>query len=192
MNSLLRHHSGFDDFFSGDPFAPFFSKPFRDPLFDFGVMPVLKRFPTGNMTLLRSSPGYEIKESDSTYEIAIDIPDEVHASDMKVELEENGTVLHVSGERKVEEKNKVVQSRFEKLFTIGSNIDTSKISANLADGVLVLQAPKLVADAEMTKQSITITEKPHEISGEEVVQTNYSDEFDESDWAEEGKDKLKA
>jgi len=187
---------GFDDifardpFFTRDPFAPMFSRRDRDPFEH--IMPVLRNFPfdNKNKTILRSSPGYEIKESDGTYEIAIDVPKGLDASDMTVELENDGTVLHLSGEHKTEkEGGKVVsQMRFDKRFTIGTNVDTENIKANLDEGVLVLTAPKLKPEAaEKPKKTIPITKKPHSMLDEEIVQTNYSDAFDESDWAETGK-----
>lgn len=186
---------GFDDvfdrdpFFARDPFAPVFSRRDRGPFKD--IMPVLRNFPFDNeyKTLLRSSPGYEIKESSSTYEIAIDIPDGVDASHMTVELENDGTVLHLFGERKTEKDGKVSEMQFDKRFTIGDNVDTESMTANLDEGVLVLKAPKLQPEAvETPKHTIPITEKPHaSLDDEEIVQTNYSDAFDESDWAETGK-----
>jgi HSP20 family protein len=187
---------GFDDFFappslmSRDPFAPFFSRR-ESPFID--IMPVLRnsslhRHP--DMALLRSlSPGYEIKESDGTYEIAVDVPAGVKASDVAVELENDGTVLHLSGVLRQEENGMLVsETRFEKRFTIGMNVDTDNITANLSDGVLVLTAPKLETEQ---KRRIAITEKPHGpgklASDEEVIQKSYSDAYDESDWAETGK-----
>lgn len=183
---------GFDDIFAGDPFfardpfAPFFSRrldPFEH------IMPVLRDFPMDkSKTLLRSSPGYDIKESGTSYEIAVNVPKGVDASDMNVELENDGTVLHLSGERKTEKEGSVSEMRFDKRFTIGTNVDTENITANLDEGVLILKAPKLKPQiAEKPKHTIPITKQPHAMLDEEVVQTNYSDAFDESDWAETGK-----
>jgi HSP20 family protein len=171
---------GFDDFFahpflmSRDPFAPFFSRQHRH-----------NHIP--NTTLLRSlSPGYEIKEHNGTYEIAVHVPDGVNASDVAVELENDGTVLNVSGERRQEDENGKLLSamRFGKRFTIGTNVDTDNITANLSNGVLVLTAPKIETEQ---KRTIAITEKPHVASEDEMKQKSYSDECDESDWAEAGK-----
>jgi HSP20 family molecular chaperone IbpA len=106
-----QFNTRFDDFFGRDPFAPFFSRRDWDPFTH--IMPVLKKFPSFDTTLLRSSPGYEIKEGKSSYQIAIDIPDGVEASDMKVDVEQDGTVLHVSGERKFKKDNRIIQTRFD-------------------------------------------------------------------------------
>jgi HSP20 family protein len=185
--------AGFDDLFDQDLFAhPFFGARRREPFFFDSLMPVLRNLPVNpRATLLRSSPGYEIKESDVTYEIAIDIPDGIKASDMKVELENDGTVLHLSGGRKLEEKDKVSTTRFHKRFTIGPNVETDKITASLSDGVLVLTAPKIEKALETPKhQTIAITETPHRLpTDDEVLQMDYSDEADESDRVEMGKKK---
>ena len=185
--------AGFDDLFArGDPFAhPFFGAARREPFFD-SLMPVLRNFPTNpKATLLRSSPGYEIKESDGTYEIAIDIPDGIKASDMKVELENDGTVLHLSGGRKLKEKGKVFTTQFNKRFTIGPNVETHKIAANLADGVLVLTAPKIEKALKTHKQKIAVTENAHDLpTDQELIQKDYSVEADESDRVETGKKRM--
>jgi HSP20 family protein len=173
---------GFDDFFSPffsrDPFAPFFA---HDDL-----MPVLRNFPRDpRKTILRTSPGYEIKESEGSYEIVVDVPEGVGASDMNVEV--NDDMIHLSGERKVEEGGMMSETWFDKRFTIGTNVDTDNITANFKDGVLVLKAPKVEVTVP-PKKTIAITEDPHDDIEEEVIQKSYSDAFDESDWVEAGKE----
>jgi HSP20 family molecular chaperone IbpA len=178
--------------FARDPFfSPFFFRR-PDPFDD--IMPVLRSFPMlddeRKKTLVRSSLGYEIKESDGAYEIAVQIPDDFDASDMTVELENDGTVLHISGELKIEDEGVVSEQYFDKRFTVGENVDTENIQANFHEGLLVLKAPKLEPDvAEEPKRAIPISKKPHSmLDQEQVTQTNYSDAFDESDWAETGKE----
>jgi HSP20 family protein len=140
---------GFDDFFAPTPFFV------RDPVFD--LMPVLPNLlRDDDATLLRSSPGYEITEHEGKYQIAVDVPG-VKASDMTVKLENDGRVVHISGGRKVTKGDTVSETKFEKRFTIGDNIDKTKITANLADGVLMLTAPK-VEKKEPVVHTIAITE----------------------------------
>ena len=173
---------------------PFFSREMRmmDDSFDRiekMMMPVLRStYPAARAgTLLKASPGYEIKESEGSYEIALDIPEGLETKDLKVELERDGTVVHVSGKRHFEKDGVESSMQFSKRFTIGMNIDKDNIQANFADGCLVIRAPKLVTEEEGNRQ-IPITSQPHQIpSEEEVRQKDYSDEFDESDWAETGK-----
>jgi HSP20 family protein len=184
---IHRHHlfGGFDDLWFHAPMAPFFAPTHRDPFMDI----MGSRFPTMDdprMKLVRSSPGYDIKESDGQYEISVHVPEGVPASDMMVELEHDGTVLHLSGARKVEREGMVSETRFDKRFTIGPNVDTDQMTANFSDGVLVLTAPKL--EPEKGKHTIAITTENGVVAlEEEVVQKSYSDEFDESDWIETGK-----
>ena len=198
---------GFDDWMLGhhlfeDPFFSSFVK--HDPLLERMrqdvinmTMPVV-RFrgpigPTNNSRLVRASPGYEIKESDGNYEIVLDIPQGLERQDLKVELERDGTIVHISGEQRREEKSgddqqssTTVMTRFSKRFSIGDQVDTERMQANLSDGCLVIRAPKLPVEAK--KRQIEITNKPHlEMSEEEIRHKNYNDAFDESDWAEEGK-----
>lgn len=126
------HSAGFDDLFDPNPFSA------ND------LMPVLggKRQQNDNNSMLtRSSPGYEIHEDDKQYTIAIDVPG-VKPEDMTIKLEENGRVLHLSGGRKVKQGDKVSETKFVKRFTIGHNVDTENIRANLSDGVLEVSAPK--------------------------------------------------
>lgn len=127
----------------------------------FDLMPVVAGLPRqDNTKLFRTSPGYEINESDGKYQIAVDVPG-VKASDMTIHLENDGRVLKIAGGRKITRNNEVSETKFEKRFMIGDNVDTDKIQANLADGVLVLTAPKL-EKKEKPNTTIPITEGPHE------------------------------
>ena len=119
---------GFDDDF------------FTDPMFT----PALTSFKTGanaKELLRHSSPRYEVTENDMQFRLAVDVPG-VKPDDMKVELEQDGRVLHMIGGRKVEKDKSYEEYKFEKRFTLGKDLDTTKITAHLADGVLVLTAPK--------------------------------------------------
>ena len=107
--------------------------------------------------LIRASPGWEIRDQDGTYQISVDLPG-VKASDVTIEVENEGRVLHIYGGRKIEREDGVTETRFDQRFTVGDNIETDKIKANLAEGVLVLSAPK---KHELPKRKIFITEKPH-------------------------------
>lgn len=153
LNRYYQNHhpffQGFDDFFTPPSFA-------RDPVFDLmPVIPSLLR--DDDMQLMRTSPGYEINESDNMYSIAVDVPG-VKAQDMKVELEHEGRVLHISGGRKVEQDNGTTrETKFEKRFTIGENVDKDKMTANLENGVLVLTAPK-IEKQQIPVRQIAITE----------------------------------
>ncbi len=145
--------AGFDDLFAPTPFFH------RDPILDhMMIFPDLER-PTDSV-LVRSSPGYEINETDDRYQIAVDVPG-VKAGDMSAQLENDGKVLHISGGRKVVKDNMTTETKFEKRFTIGKNVDMEKVTANLVDGVLVLSAPK-IEKKEHPVLKIAIREGPLE------------------------------
>jgi HSP20 family protein len=85
--------------------------------------------------------GYQVHEDDEQYSISFDVPG-VTADDVTVKLEENGRVLHLSGARKVQEGDTFSEMKFAKRFTLGDNLDTEKLTANLSNGVLEVAAPK--------------------------------------------------
>lgn len=142
---------GFDDIFA----APFFT--------DAPVTPFLKdieREPS--MVLRRSSPCYEITENEDAYQLSIDVPG-VKGKDIKADIEHDGRVLHISGGRKVtttgeDGSTSIKESKFSKKFALDESVDPAKITANLADGVLTIVAPK--KKEQEIIQSIAISESP--------------------------------
>mmetsp|Transcript_7362 Transcript_7362/g.9637 ORF Transcript_7362/g.9637 Transcript_7362/m.9637 type:complete len:165 (-) Transcript_7362:95-589(-) len=121
---------GFDDDFFNDPLVP-------SPMF--GISPALTRFKTD--TMRHSSPRYEVTENKRQFRLAVGVPG-VKPDNMKIELENDGRVLHMSGGRKAKTDTSYEEYKFEKRFTLGKDLDTSKITAHMSDGVLVLTAPK--------------------------------------------------
>ena len=119
-----------------------------------------------------SSPRYEVTENDKQFRLAVDVPG-VKPDHMKIELENNGRVLHISGDRKEMTDTSYKAFKFDKRFTLGRDLDTSKIAAHLSDGVLVLTAPKM-EKLPPTKQQIEIIqgEAPALIGAEEEMKTD--------------------
>ncbi|KAL9181248.1 hypothetical protein ACHAXT_010053 [Thalassiosira profunda] len=154
--------SPFRQFFSQNHFFP--RDPFlQDPFFGdhFAVSPLFCHNPWRHMQpLLRGFP----------------------TSDLKVELDNDGTLLHLSGKKKTKQSS----IEFHQRLSVGS-LDASKMTANVSDGVLVVSAPKLPHARKAQMKTVPITEEPRVISDEEIAQKSYSDAFDESDWAEVGK-----
>jgi HSP20 family molecular chaperone IbpA len=127
--------TGFDDSFFGP-------SPFMD---DILIRPTLLNDEAGGM-IRRSSPMYEISESDKQFQVALDVPG-VPKENISIELLNHGRVVHVSGGRKVRKDNSYSETKFDQSFTVGSNVDASKLTAHLQDGVLVLTAPKKTEEA---------------------------------------------
>ena len=122
--------AGFDDDFFTDPLVP-------STLI--GAPPMLTRFKTD--TMRHASPRYEVTENNKQFRLAVDVPG-VKPDNMKIELENDGRVLHMSGGRKEKTDTSYEEYKFDKRFTLGRDLDTSKITAHLSDGVLVMTAPK--------------------------------------------------
>jgi HSP20 family protein len=192
-NLFASHFHDFDNFF-----RPFAKNPLFAPLVLrhgdpwTSVMPVLRGFPRDSkQTILRSSPGYEINESDGIYQIAVDVPEGLTASDLKVEVENNGTFLHLSGQHETEQDGMQFFTQFSKRFALGQDMNMDELTANFTDGMLTLMIPKPDETEEhgsaWDKKEIPITVKHRIPSDEEIVQKDYSDAFDDSDWTEAGK-----
>ncbi|KAL3778056.1 hypothetical protein ACHAW5_011127 [Stephanodiscus triporus] len=121
--------AAFDDDFFADPYFPPPSPPF------FG-----SRFQADAVRHL-SSPRYKVTESDKEFRLSVDVPG-VKQDDMTIELENDGRVLRMSGGRRSGADASREGYNFDGRFALGKNLDTSKITAHLSDGVLVLTAPK--------------------------------------------------
>jgi HSP20 family protein len=146
-------NNGFDDFFA--PFPSFFS---TDPV-------VGHRDREPHMALIQApwttpSRGYEIRESNEKYHLVVEMPG-IKASDMNVELEHEGRVLHISGTRKRETEDEhgnrsFSETHFDRRFTVGDNVLTEKMTGNIQDGILTLEAPKKTQEEKkVTKIPIT-------------------------------------
>ena len=115
-----------------------------------------------NKSLWMRSQDYNIQQDDKTYSISIDVPG-VKTGDMTMKLDEkNGrTFLCVSGGRKMKTENSVSEHKFSERFLLSDDVDTSKITANLSDGVLQVNAPKKEPQKPESRV-ITIVQGPAE------------------------------
>jgi HSP20 family molecular chaperone IbpA len=101
----------------------------------------------------------EIVESPDKYEIFINVPEGMETKDITLELVRNDEVLHLSGVHKAEKDNIVSESRINRMFTLGKNADTSKISAKLSGGVVAVTVPKIEVDKVKESRRIEISEE---------------------------------
>lgn len=88
-------------------------------------------------------PSYDIHSDKDKVQVVLDVPG-VNLSDIDVSVE-NDKLLSITGSRKTKNKdNEASELNFHKKFDFGEDvIDTSKIIANLANGVLRVTLPKL-------------------------------------------------
>eukprot|EP00899_Mesostigma_viride_P017725 jgi/Mesvir1/25954/Mv20946-RA.1 len=99
--------------------------------------------------LLNMKSAVDVIEKPDSYIFHADLPG-MRKEDVKVQLKE-GRMLSISGERsreevKEDEKYHLVErssGRFERMFRLPQNADTSKIGAKCVDGVLTITVPKL-------------------------------------------------
>merc|ERR1712154_588339 len=84
-------------------------------------------------TLLQ--PGYQMFDNGEQFQISLDVPG-VKASDIKVDLEEDGKILSLSGFRTVVVKQggSSSTSSFSRRFSLDPTLDTDNITANLQNG----------------------------------------------------------
>ena len=124
-----------------DNFLPsFFDRFFNSDLMDWN----LTNFSSTNTTL----PAVNVKETDDDYFIEVAAPG-MQKKDFKVNFQNN--VLTISSEKE-EEKNEKDDSytrrefcyqSFQRSFRVpGHDVDSDKISASYADGILIVKLPK--------------------------------------------------
>lgn len=81
-------------------------------------------------------PTCEVAESEDHYLLSVDLPG---FKKENIQIEMNGNLLTISGERKRDEK---VLSTFTRSFTVPDTVDGAKIEAHHEDGVLSIYLPK--------------------------------------------------
>lgn len=93
------------------------------------------------------APRTNVAETPTAYEISLDLPG-MKAEDFSIELHEGR--LTISGERLKEEKvedktfHRVERhyGKFRRSFTLGPDVDVEAVTADYADGVLLVTIPK--------------------------------------------------
>lgn len=115
-----------------------------------------------NIMSRRRPLGFEVTEEEKEYKIAVHVPD-VDANDINLQLDNDGRVLRLKGDRSREAGGMKVQSRFEKAILLGPDVDTSKLAANMSGDSLTIVAPKIekkeaLEKTESTKIEIKIGE----------------------------------
>lgn len=107
------------------------------------------------------APRVDIKELDDHYEITAELPG-VARDDIHVHVKEGILTLEAetSQEDKEEKEGRVIRQerrygKFMRSFNLGNDVEESDIKASFKDGVLTLQAPKLV-EKEVERRRIEI------------------------------------
>ena len=148
---------------------PFFSlREDIDRVFDsyFRGWPALRGFEFGfppDFAKMDVSPTVDVGETDSGYEIAVELPG---LDDKDVEVSLSDDMLTISGEKKTEreekEKDFFLSERrygvFKRPFRLPAEVEAGKIKAEMDKGVLSITLPKSAA-AKSKQQKIEIAAK---------------------------------
>lgn len=131
---------------------------------------LLQGRPAPNTLAQRSSAksAFGITQDDKQIQIAVDVPG-AKASDINLQLEEDGRVLMISGETTREEGGISVHSRFERSFTLNRDVDTSQISARMDGGVLTITAPKF-EETKKNVRRIDVVDDDNAVGNEKVAE----------------------
>lgn len=104
-------------------------------------------------------PRVNTRETDEKYHLEVELPG-VKKEDVNINID--GNVLSISGERNVREEVKdedyhKIESRyglFSRSFTLPEKVDTGKIEAGFENGILEIGIPKLKVDTSSKKIEI--------------------------------------
>ena len=142
-----------EEFFSRDPFGAFFNG--RDPFED-----MMRQHPFfGGGRGMMQRRGLQVQETNDQYTLSMDVPG-MKASDLNLQLIDDA-MLCVSGSRKSQDESgnnsrSRIESQMRQCFNLGP-VDPSRITADLSNGVLVVNAAK-VAPTKKEPVQIPITE----------------------------------
>mmetsp|Transcript_20041 Transcript_20041/g.42156 ORF Transcript_20041/g.42156 Transcript_20041/m.42156 type:complete len:242 (+) Transcript_20041:72-797(+) len=113
---------------------------------------------------LRRPLGFEVTQDEKEYKVAVHVPD-VEAKDVDLQLDHDGRVLRLKGDRTHEEGGMKVRSSFEKAILLSPDMDTTKLAANMSGDTLTVVAPKIerktaLDQAQNKKIEIKVEEEP--------------------------------
>jgi HSP20 family molecular chaperone IbpA len=110
---------------------------------------------------LQNDPNaHGVVQNNIEFRVSIDVPG-VKSSDLEVSVD--GRVLHVTGTCRAETwgGQTLKKARFSKSFVIDpQTVDLTQLKASLADGVLVMTAPKVVKPEPRVIKVVTTEPRP--------------------------------
>mmetsp|Transcript_5618 Transcript_5618/g.12235 ORF Transcript_5618/g.12235 Transcript_5618/m.12235 type:complete len:201 (-) Transcript_5618:107-709(-) len=113
---------------------------------------------------LRRPLGLQVTQDDNQYKVTMQVPD-VEVENLDLQLDHDGRVLRLKGERSHEDEGMKLQSRFEKAVLLSPDIDTTKLAANMSGDTLTIVAPKIeskevLGRPESTRIKICVEQPP--------------------------------
>lgn len=100
-----------------------------------------------SLTITQWAPAVDVSETDKEFFIKAELPD-IKKEDVKVTVEDG--ILTIQGERKLEKEEKGKKyhriersyGSFLRSFTLPDDADTTKVAAEVKDGMLNIRVPK--------------------------------------------------
>jgi HSP20 family molecular chaperone IbpA len=169
---LFREVDDFFDAFEKPRYYNVWGDVFQSPLLTFPTRSLVRQRNGGGSVVSKGSNDpptsvmwpswYEVHADKDKVRLAVDVPG-IKRDNITLQLEQDGRVLRVLGERKLHEGKLKSEKKFEKLFALDKNtIDTDSISANLSNGMLLITLPRR-ASPESTTRLIPVTESAAEV-----------------------------
>ena len=130
-----------------------------------GMLPSTSLAPATRRAPVKNSLG--ITQDDKQFQLSVEVPG-ANAEDINLQLENDGRVLRISGETKHEEGGLSWTSQVNLAFTLGRDVDTDKISAEINNGVLTVIVPKVEQLPESVRKIDIVENKMIDEGGEEA------------------------
>jgi HSP20 family protein len=130
-------------------------------------MLALGKYPQAQGLGLRQPLGFDVTQDEKEFKVAMNLGD-VELKDIDLQLDADGRVLRLKGNKVQEEGGMKIQSSFEKAILLHPNVDTEKISAKFDGGVLSIVAPKVYEEVVEEKKPKKIDIHVTDSASEEV------------------------
>ena len=108
-------------------------------------MLTLKEYPQAQGLGLRQPLRFDVTQDEKEFKVTMNLGD-VDLKDIDLQLDADGRVLRLRGNKVQEDSGMKIQSSFEKAILLHPDVDKDLISASFNQGVLSIVAPKVVKD----------------------------------------------
>jgi HSP20 family protein len=102
-----------------------------------------------------------ITQDEKQIQVKVEVPG-AKAGDVNLQFDDDNRLLRITGETKSEDEGISVHSRFENSFILDRNVDISKISAQMDNGILTITAPKF-EELKCTVRRIDVVDNSDDI-----------------------------
>jgi HSP20 family protein len=123
-------------------------------------------------------PSYQVRHTEKSFQVEVDVPG-VKASDIDVQIKND--VLSIRGHREMQDEGSIYKSTFSKNFYLDPSVVVKSITANIHNGVLVVNGPK---DPNWTDESTIRVPVSSEETGDNVITKVEPDTSDVSESSE--------